>query len=384
MSRPSLEPGEWGEISTGGSTTGGKVRARVRYRAPNGELVQIEATGKNATEAKRRLRQRIDKWQPESAKSRFRDVGQLYLADLRDHHEVRSQSIDNYDRTLRTTLNPLLGARAIGGITRAEIQEALDEIHRDKPGQYGPALTVVRGIFKFALLRGLVDENPAADILRRKTKTREIRALELDELAGLRGMVREWQNGPRRTQPLLDVVDLALSTGARIGELLALKWSDVDMAGGTLMLTGTQVWVKGKGIIHQDETKESTRLRLPLTDFALDMLADREARYPDAEYVFQSRAGGMIARANLNRAWRAARGDEFEWVTWHTFRKSVATLAAEATDSQTAARVLGHTSDRVTRAHYIANNETAVPDITAVLEALAGDKVISFDDADED
>ena len=382
MPRPPLTPGEWGEINTGGTTAAGKVRARARYCTVGGKVVSIEAVGKTAAEAKRRLKRRMDEWQPDRAATRFRDVAQMWLDDLRAHNEVRAQSADNYERTLRTTLNPLLGGRAVGGLTAPEVQAALDEIHRTKPGMYSPAVTVARGVFGYAVMRGLTDTNPAISIHRRKVTTKQIRALELDELAGLRGMVRQWQAGPRRTQPLLDVVDLALSTGARIGELLALTWEDVDLNARTLTLTGTQVWQRGRGIVHQTVTKERTRLRLPLTDFAMAMLAHRRHRNPSARYVFASRTGGMISRANLDRAWRAARGDQFQWVTWHTFRKSVATLAAEATDAATAARILGHTSDSTTRKHYIASNSTAVPDITAVLEALAGDKVISFDDAE--
>lgn len=380
MARPRLRPGEWGEVSYGGKTTGGKVRARTRYCTPAGVIRSIEATGKTKAEATRKLRRRIEEWSPETGGNLFREVAGDWINEARDRGDLRAQSAQNYERVMRTTLGPALGSRAIGGITVPQLQKVLDDVHRDKPGQYAACITVARGAFSHAVLRGLIEINPAAHIVRRRTSDKEVRALELDELAGLRGQVREWQAGPRRTQPLLDVIDLALSTAARISELLAIRWEDVDLDARTLMVGSTQVWVKGKGIVHQDETKEGARLRIHLTDFAMEMLIARREADPGGEYVFASRTGGMIARSNLDRAWRAARGDIFEWVTWHTFRKSVATLAAEATDTATAAQVLGHTSDRVTRRHYIATNETAVPDITAVLEALAGEKVIHFDD----
>ena len=381
MARPQLRPGEWGEVSIGTAGKGGRIRARVRYRTPKGEMVQVEAHGKTETEAKRRLKARVREWQPEEGRLRVRDIASQWLKDLEARGEVRPQSLANYERAYRTTLSPLIGARNVGNITAGMLEEMLDEIFITKPGMYGPSMTVAHGVFSFAHRRGLIEANPMTSIRRRKGKAGIVKVLTLDELAILRGLIREWQAGPRRIQPLLDVIDLALSTGARIGELLAVQWDQVDLDAGELVLDSTQVWIKGKGIVDQGSTKEGKRLRIKLTEFALVMLRARRGAYPEAKYVFESKAGTMIARANLDRAWRSARSEEFEWVTWKTFRKSVATLAAREVDTATAAKVLGHTRDSVTRAHYIAQGPETVPDMTAVLEALAGDK-LSFDDDD--
>ncbi|MFD6400259.1 hypothetical protein [Nocardia sp. NPDC060249] len=54
-------------------------------------------------------------------------------------------------------------------------------------------------------------------------------------------------------------------------------------------------------------------------------------------------------------------------VTQYTFRKAVATLIAETSDSKTAAKQLGHSREAVTERHYIASPEQA-PDSSAVLE----------------
>jgi|LSQX01.2.fsa_nt_gb integrase len=380
MPRPPLEPGEWGEISHS-TAPNGKIRARTRYRTPLGQLIQVEKSGKTEAEATRRLRAAIKKWQPEEGKTLFRDVSALWLANLREHAEIRPQSINAYERTIKTTLSGPLGSRNIGGIQPGQLEELLDRIHVDKPGMYGPAFTVCRGVFSFAARRGMIPHSPMTSIQRRKEKPKApIRVPTLTELAELRGMVREWQAGPRRTQPLLDVVDLELSTAARISEALAAKWDVVDLDAGTIKIETTQVWVKGVGIVDQGETKEGKVLELTLPRFGLDMLRDRRERYPHTSYVFESTAGTMIARSNLDRAWRAARGEEFKWVTWKTFRKAVATLAAEELGTSTASKVLGHSNESTTRRHYIATDVTAVPDITAVLEALSGDKDLSFDD----
>lgn len=111
-----------------------------------------------------------------------------------------------------------------------------------------------------------------------------------------------------------------------------------------------------------------------LTGFALDMLNQRHREDIHGHgWVFPSLNGEMIGGANLNRAWRDARGDAYGWVTWRSFRKAVATRANEVYGPEAAARALGHTTPATTKAHYIATSDaTVVPDISAILEALAG------------
>jgi integrase len=62
-----------------------------------------------------------------------------------------------------------------------------------------------------------------------------MRALETEHLEGVRSAIRQWQQptpgkpGPRHTGDLADIVDLMLATGARIGEILAVRWEDADL-----------------------------------------------------------------------------------------------------------------------------------------------------------
>lgn len=75
--------------------------------------------------------------------------------------------------------------------------------------------------------------------------------------------------------------------------------------------------------------------------------------------------------AGLERRWRQIRKDTgYEWVTPHTFRKTVATLTSEATTSELASRQLGHSSSQVTRDHYIAKPPVSA-DLSVLLERLA-------------
>ncbi|GAB2712960.1 hypothetical protein GCM10027089_41120 [Nocardia thraciensis] len=87
--------------------------------------------------------------------------------------------------------------------------------------------------------------------------------------------------------------------------------------------------------------------------------------------VFPGRGGVLRDPHNFNRTWRDARGTAYKDVTQYTFRKTVATLIAEASDSKTAAKQLGHSQEGITERHYIASPEQA-PDSSAVLEKGLG------------
>jgi integrase len=91
--------------------------------------------------------------------------------------------------------------------------------------------------------------------------------------------------------------------------------------------------------------------------------------------VFVSRRDTWLSPHNVRRQWRQARADTgLEWVTPHTFRKTVATLIDKEADTDQAAAQLGHGSKAVTKKHYIEQPALA-PDSSSILEQLGRDRV---------
>lgn len=89
--------------------------------------------------------------------------------------------------------------------------------------------------------------------------------------------------GPRRTPDLAHIVDILLATGGRIGEVLALRWHDIDLDTTLARLTfaGTIVYVKGRGYHRQPWTKSDAGYRtLTLPRFAVHVLQQRHADAP--------------------------------------------------------------------------------------------------------
>lgn len=87
--------------------------------------------------------------------------------------------------------------------------------------------------------------------------------------------------------------------------------------------------------------------------------------------VFPTRNDTWLQVSNVQRRWREIRADAgLDWVTPHTFRKTVATLISEELDPEVAAQQLGHTSSDIIRRFYISKPALAA-NASDLLERLA-------------
>ena len=183
--------------------------------------------------------------------------------------------------------------------------------------------------------------------------------------------------GPRPGHDMADIIDLMLATGCRIGEILALRWSDLDLDGDkpTLTVAGTIKTERGRGTYRKPRPKSDSSYRtIVLPTFAVEMLVGRHQQAPpnDLDAVFATRNGTWHQVGNVERRWRQIREHSgFHWVTPHTFRKSVATLIADSLDSETAAQQLGHSSSTITKDFYIEKPAVAA-DVSGLIQSFAG------------
>ena len=250
------------------------------------------------------------------------------------------------------------------------------------------AKVVLGAMLDLAVRHDAIPTNPARGTTRVHRPKQETKALRIEDLIEIRAAVRRWVNadrpGPRATGDMADIIDLMLATGCRIGEILALRWSDLNLDGDlpTLTVSGTIKTETGKGTYRKATPKTDTSRRtVVLPRFAAELLRMRRefGTTNENDAVFATRNGTWHQVVNIERRWRQIRKDTgYEWVTPHTFRKTVATLISEAATSELASRQLGHSSSQVTRDHYIAKPPVSA-DLSEVLERLA-----ESDDADSD
>lgn len=374
MPRPPLEPGTFGEISVR-RTPSGSFLAISRFRDSDFVTRRVSATGKTTAEAKRRLRNKLAKRPVFTSQMTFAVLVEAWEKHLESNDNARPQTRANYRRVVRFQIVPRIGTRPLWALNAGIVEEVLNDIYSATPGNYGTAFTAMSDISRFILRRGLGADLMAGIKRRKRAAKKEVRSLTPPELVQLREKVRAWQELPHRSQSLLDVVDVLMSTGARIGEVLALRWEDVNFEEKTIHISATQVFIKGKGTIYQPISKGGKDLLYPLTPTAVQTLKRREQER-NGIWVFGSRGGEtMISYANLNRAWRDARGEEFSWVSWKVFRQSVATIVARSQSVDSASRLLGHSDSSITRKHYVEKAPELVPDVTALLEAFHADAV---------
>jgi integrase len=385
MARPELPIGTWGKIRTE-KLSPNRFCARARFRDYDGKTRDIEttaATGPAAIRAlKVKLRDRITPNEDEiTRETHFSTLAERWIDEITAEERLKPQTIHRYQTSLRTAILPALGNLRIREAGVGRLDKFLRGIAADRPSAAKGAKVVLGQMFALAVRHGAIASNPVRDTSRLRKPRRKPVALTDEHLQTVRTAIRQWQQpipgkpGPRHTGDLADIIDLMLATGARIGEILALRWEDLDLAAErpTLTICGTLVYVKGKGLFRQEWTKTDAGYRmLVLPRFAVGMLLARKLVAADNpnDAIFASRRGTWLSPNNVRRQWRQARAEaDLEWVTPHTFRKTVATLIDQEADTKSAAAQLGHASEEVTDTYYIAKPVLA-PDVSDILEQL--------------
>lgn len=195
-----------------------------------------------------------------------------------------------------------------------------------------------------AEMQGLIPRNPA-----RQTKLPR------------RGPVAEkLPIAPEKIRQLLEALPepsrslawLLVLTGLRVGELLALRWRDIDLALGCLRVRQTVY----EGRFDDPKTRRSKRT-VPLGAKGIEVLSAFEPQCIDPEaLVFATRRGTPFSRRNLLNRQLAPTCEKLgiEGVTWHWLRHANATLLdAVGTPLGTVQALLGHSSAEVTREIYL-------------------------------
>lgn len=245
-------------------------------------------------------------------------------------------------------IKPLLGNKLVRDLVQADVNRFIRDVtlgktavvvktdkKRGKAVVEGGAGTAARtagllgGILSFAVSEGVIPFNPARGAKRQADRSRK-RRLTADEYKALGKALRSADADAQ--QGLTGIWLLAL-TGCRVGEIEALKWAEVDAAGGCFRL---------------EDTKEGASVR-PVGKPAFDIIADVD-RCKGSKFVLpaaRSHGGpyGGMPRA-MDRIMKRAGLDD---VTAHTFRHSYASVAGDLGYSDsTIETLIGHAAGTVT------------------------------------
>jgi integrase len=389
VGRKPLPIGEWGLIRTYpmGQDSKGKpkwVKAVAQYRDFDGVTRQVQASGKSATQATQNLRQKLQnrtlagRHGDLTAMTRFADAADLWISKVDEMVAEGRRSpgtVDTYRRQLKNHILPAMGEVRLGEATTPLVDKVVGAIKADVSAATAKSCrSVISGVMGLAVRYGAVMANPVREVERIEAKpTREPRALTMEERVELLKQLQEDEKARRRDLP--DLVFFMLATGVRIGEALAVVWSEVDLDAGTVRITSTLVRVKGEGLLRKGTKSRAGERTLPLPASAVALLQRRfmtGARLDQP--VFPSVDGGFRDPANVRRELREARGKEtLAWITSHTFRKTAATILDEAAlSARLVADQLGHSRPSMTQDVYMGRRAVDSQAALALEAALRG------------
>jgi integrase len=216
----------------------------------------------------------------------------------------------------------------LAAISRAQVAKLHAEIGRAHPYQANRVLALIRKMFNLAAVWGLhAGPNPCRGIPAFPERKRD-RFVTPEELPRL------WRALQREANPYIrTAIIILLLTGARRGEVLTMKWEDLDMA---------------QGIWRIPQTKADRPHHVPLPRPALEELR-KLPRLADTPYVFAGQRQGAPL-VNIDKAWRRIRRDaSLEDVRIHDLRRTLGSwLASSGAGLPLIGKVLNHSQPSTT------------------------------------
>jgi len=243
----------------------------------------------------------------------------------------------------------------LGDYTLADITSALISEYRDKlknedlgenqtrsPSTVNRYMAAISHAFTIAMKDwGWVEENPVLKVSKFKEPRGRVRFLDEDERKRLLAACK------KHSSQLYTIVVLALSSGARQAEVLNLRWKDIDL---------------DRGIIILHETKNDERRAIPLQGHALDLIKEmNKVRMIDSDLLFPAPTKNSRP-VNIQHIWEDARAEaKVENFRFHDLRHSAASyLAMNGASLAEIADVLGHkTLQMVKRYAHLSEQHTA-------------------------
>jgi integrase len=319
---------------------------------------------------------------------------QTWLNGLGD--SVTDSTVEAYRFRIRAYIAPHLGLVRLVYLTPNQVKGWLRGLEAEglaASTRQGARATLRRAL-RVAEQEGLVSRNVAAIADGPRGASRAGRSLTAEEAKALvraaqeRVDVEPGRPGrrPVAMQRLAGAVDVALGLGLRRGELLGLRWDDVELDAKPPRVTITGQLVRGKGIglvRHSPKTGRQREIFLP-PFVAKALVAQRRRQaaerlaagsaWTDSGLVFTTPSGTPVDPRNFNRLLaKAAKRADLGHVHPHELRHSAASLAlAEGVPIEVVSELLGHSSIRVTKdvyGHLLPGQKAAV---AGALERILG------------
>ncbi len=320
----------------------------------NGKQIFKNVLGKTQAEVKEKLKKALaDSQQLDLAKQGKYTVGSWMDAWFENvaKIKVRPSSHQTYRGYIDNHIKPNIGNIPLEKLTTMELQklyrklltsgrvERIEAEHQSK----GLSAKTVRNInqvissaMNLAVAQKIILENPTNACSLPRVEHKEMQTISAEQL-------QVFLEEAKRSG-VYEMYYIDLSTGLRRGELLGLKWEDIDMQQGIIRVRRQVSRIDGKIVEAPLKTKNSYRA-VTISPQAIEVLKSQKEKIND-EYVFPSPNGGPISPDSVNNMLhRVLDRAGIPRVRFHDMRHTFATLALQnGVDIKTVSGMLGHFS----------------------------------------
>ena len=330
-------------------------RYTAGHDSETGKAIYKNVLGKTQAEVKAKLKAAIQEAQTlDLSKTGKYTVGEWMEVWFEDYAKlkVRPSSHQTYRGYIDNHIRPNIGDIPLEKLTSLDLQKLYKKLltkgrveRLEAKGQpKGLSTKTVRNIhqilssaLKLAQEQRIILANPAERCALPKVEHREMKTLPVEQL---QSFLRE-----ARESGVFELYYLELATGLRRGELLGLKWEDIDLQKGDLRVRRQISRINGEVMEAPLKTKNAYRT-LPLAEDTIDVLKEQREKVGSSPWVFPSPNGGPISPDSvLHMLHRVLKRAGLPRVRFHDLRHTFATLALQnGVDIKTVSGMLGHFS----------------------------------------
>ena len=264
------------------------------------------------------------------------------------------RTFERYKLIVERHIKEKLGGTELSELSLLALQSFITELLRGGNKKTGGGLaansvnaviSVIQSSLKTAHLLGLTKEYIADKLKRPKTKEKPIECFTLAEQKRIEQAILTGKKDKQYG------IILCLYSGLRIGELIALKWSDIDFAKG--FLTVSKSCHDGKNGLIIDEPKTATSRRMiPLPKQLLPILKGIKKK-SDSPFVVSANGKSVSVRSYQRSFELLLKKLKIPHKGFHSLRHTFATRAIECgMDVKTLSEILGHKNPTVTLNRY--------------------------------
>lgn len=364
-----------GEGSIFFDAKGNKWVAEIQWTDKNGKKHRKKFSGQKKTIVKNKLdefkRQLIiSQGDIEKSDITFEEFATQWM--LEQKHKLKPTSYARKEVTLINQVYPYIGSTPINDIHHKDVQNMVNKLIENKLSYstIKKAYEAVRGCFKSYRIKTRTSLNPCEGITLPENIQHEVSDIvffnEQQRELIKNEAVRQYSSGTP-VYRLGHAIIILMYTGLRIGELLALKWEDIDLDKKTIVVNKNAVVAKisdNTGTHYKLTNQKSTKTKsgnriLPMTEIARKSFVEISKINGDKEFVLSSKNNKQLSPRNINRMFHSilkqtgiTKNNETYGV--HTLRHTFASMLFQnGCDVKVVSEILGHSDTKITENIYI-------------------------------